>query len=229
MLDPFAPPPWLRTAAEPVGRLLHLNTLPLHAHEILFGFALYSFVNSVLAPFLSVRLFATTYRGFSRRTQLQWNMHVTSLINSAFLSVAFPYVLLADRDRANGTWEERLWGYTGASGLVQGLGAGYFMWDVMVCIANFGTLGAPDLLHAVVALCISVLGFVRVPRFLSLLASHRIHVLIVSPPNSAHLGPTTASSMALLSSQRRSSTSTGFSTRQAGPGRCSRWPTALCW
>ncbi|OBT44829.1 hypothetical protein VE00_05001 [Pseudogymnoascus sp. WSF 3629] len=159
MLDPFAPPPWLRTAFEPMCELLHLNTLPLHAHEVLFGFVFYTTVNSVLAPFLSARLFPATYRGLPRRTQLQWDMHVTSFVNSTFLSFALTYVILADQERANATWEDRIWGYTGAGGLVHALGTGYFLWDLGACASNASTLGALDLLHAVVGFCISILGF----------------------------------------------------------------------
>lgn len=161
MLDPFAPPPWLRTAFEPVCELLHLNTLPLHAHEVLFGFVFYTAVNSVLGPFLSTRLFPATYRGLPRQTQLQWDMHVTSFVNSTFLSFALTYVILADQERANATWEDRIWGYTGAGGLVHALSTGYFMWDLGACASNASTLGALDLLHAVVGFCISILGFVR--------------------------------------------------------------------
>ncbi|KFZ03517.1 hypothetical protein V502_10882 [Pseudogymnoascus sp. VKM F-4520 (FW-2644)] len=159
MLDPFAPPPWLRTAFEPMSGLLHLNTLPLHAHEVLFGFAFYTCVNSVLGPFLSTRLFPATYRGLPRRTQQQWDMHVTSFVNSTFLSVALIYVILADQERANATWEDRIWGYTGADGLVHALSAGYFMWDLGACASHASTLGALDLLHAAVGFCISILGF----------------------------------------------------------------------
>jgi hypothetical protein len=160
MLDPFAPPAWIRSAVEPLTHTLHLHTLTLHLHELLFSYAVYVLINSFLAPYVSARLLATTYAQFSSRTKLQWNLHVTSFVNAVFLSISIPYILYADRDRLNSTWEERLWGYTGAGGLVQALGAGYFLWDVQVCFTNVATLGVLDLLHAVVGLCISILGFV---------------------------------------------------------------------
>lgn len=195
MLDPFAPPLWLRTAFEPMAGLLHLNTLPLHAHEVLFGFVFYTCVNSVLGPFLSASLFPATYRGLPRRTQQQWDMHVTSFVNSTFLSIALTYVIVADKERANATWEDRIWGYTGAGGLVHALGTGYFMWDLGACASNASTLGALDLLHAAVGFAISILGFVRgLPSSFSS-SCWRYHVLIHSPPRSALLVPTMASSM----------------------------------
>ncbi len=73
-------------------------------------------------------------------------------------------MLYAGRDLLSETWEERMWGYTGLGGVLQAFGAGYFVWDVQVCAANIETLGVTDLLHAVVALSIAILGFVcRLP------------------------------------------------------------------
>ena len=77
------------------------------------------------------------------------------------MSVAALYVLYADRDRLSETWEERMWGYTGLWGMVQALGAGYFLWDVQTCTTNIERLGATDWLHDVVALSIAILGFIR--------------------------------------------------------------------
>lgn len=161
MLDPFPPPSWLRDMVEPFTHRLHLHTLTLHFHEMLFSYVFYVVINSVLAPYISARLLPATYAQFPPRTKLHWNIHVTSFVNAIFLSIAFPYILYADQGRLNETWEQRLWGYTGAGGLVQALSAGYFLWDVQVCFTNFANLGVLDLLHAIVALCVSVLGFVR--------------------------------------------------------------------
>jgi len=165
MLDPIPVPAFLRDLAQPLADVLHLSTLPLHIHEVLASFATYTFIYSVLSPGLSSYLFSSTYATFPARTQLQWNMHVTSLVNSLFLSSAALYVLLCDKDMLNSTWEERIWGYTGAGAMVQGMAAGYFVWDVQVCLTNIEMLGVLDLLHAVVALAISVLGFVRLVMF----------------------------------------------------------------
>lgn len=161
MRDPFPVPVRLRDWAQPLADALHLGTLPLHIHEVIASIVIYSFIYAVLSPFLSRRLFPDTYARFPARTQLQWNMHVTSLINSLFLLSAASYILLFDKDMLKETWEERIWGYTGAGAMVQAFGAGYFFWDVQVCATNIEMLGILDLLHAVVALVISVLGFVR--------------------------------------------------------------------
>ncbi|KAH7372032.1 TLC domain-containing protein [Pyrenochaeta sp. MPI-SDFR-AT-0127] len=159
MLDPFPVPPLVRDAIQPLADLLHLGTLPLHAHEVLAGFALYTFIDSVLSPAISARLLPSTYAKFSARTKLNWNMHVTSFVNATFLSVAASYVLYYDAERLHETWEQRIWGYTGAGAMVQAFGAGYFLWDLQMCAMNVRTLGVLDLLHAIVGLAISILGF----------------------------------------------------------------------
>ncbi|MCJ1398353.1 hypothetical protein MMC11_001551 [Xylographa trunciseda] len=159
MLDLIPVVPFLRDAIDPLTRFLHLHTLPLHLHEVLLSYTFYTVLNDFLAPHLSAYLLAETYDEFPLRTKLQWNIHVTSFVNSTFVSMAALYVLYADRDRLSETWEERMWGYTGLGGMVQAFGAGYFVWDVQVCVANLETLGVMDLLHAVVALSIAILGF----------------------------------------------------------------------
>lgn len=160
MLDLIPVPPSLRDAITPLTNLLHLHTLPLHIHEVILSYLGYTFLNSFLASRLSAYLLPTAYGKFSPRTKLQWNIHVTSLVNSILVSGSALYVLYADLDRLNETWEQRMWGYTGLGGMVQALGAGYFLWDVQICAVNMKALGVTDLLHAVVALSIAVLGFV---------------------------------------------------------------------
>ena len=55
---------------------------------------------------------------------------------------------------------ERVWGYTGASGMVQGFAAGYFLWDLVTSAGNMDVHGPGALMHAVSALAVSMLGFV---------------------------------------------------------------------
>ena len=59
---------------------------------------------------------------------------------------------------------ERVWGYTGASGMVQGFSAGYFLWDLCSCAADRDVHGPGALAHAACALAVSLLGFVRCPK-----------------------------------------------------------------
>ncbi len=64
-------------------------------------------------------------------------------------------------------WEERVWGYTGADGMIQGFAAGYFLWDLITCAGNVAVFGWGLLAHAVAALVVFSLGFVSIPLYFS--------------------------------------------------------------
>lgn len=55
---------------------------------------------------------------------------------------------------------ERVWGYTGASGMVQGFAAGYFLWDLATSAVHVDVYGPGAVMHAGSALAVSLLGFV---------------------------------------------------------------------
>lgn len=55
---------------------------------------------------------------------------------------------------------ERIYGYTGASGLIQGLATGYFVWDLVVSTRYIKIFGPGIFAHAVTALSVFALGFV---------------------------------------------------------------------
>jgi hypothetical protein len=57
-------------------------------------------------------------------------------------------------------WQGRTFGYTGASGLIQGFATGYFVWDLWVTLQNVSVFGPGMLAHAVSALFVFALGFV---------------------------------------------------------------------
>ena len=57
-------------------------------------------------------------------------------------------------------WSERIWGYTGAGGMIQGFAAGYFLWDLCVSVTNVNVFGWGLLAHAISALIVFSLGFV---------------------------------------------------------------------
>lgn len=59
-------------------------------------------------------------------------------------------------------WAGRVWGYTGGGGMIQGFAAGYFLWDLCVCVAHVDVFGWGLLAHAVAALVVFSLGFVSV-------------------------------------------------------------------
>ena len=161
MHDPLPlAPPVLQRLAEPLASWLHLYTLPLHIHEVLGAFLFYQFVHLVASPLASRALFPRAYGALPPRTRINWDVHVVSLVQSSLINVAALWVMWHDRERAAMGWEERVWGYTGASGLIQGLAAGYFLWDLWICIFHVEVFGKEMLAHAICALTVFSFGFV---------------------------------------------------------------------
>lgn len=68
--------------------------------------------------------------------------------------------MFADEERKSMNWTERVWGYTGAAGMIQGLAAGYFLWDLMISLQNIRVFGLGMLAHALSALIVFSFGFV---------------------------------------------------------------------
>ncbi|KAI9801521.1 MAG: hypothetical protein M1833_002753 [Piccolia ochrophora] len=161
MLDPvFPPPPLLTKLVQPLADALSLTTLPLHAHEVLIAFTLYHLINTRLSPAVSTWLFPDIYPHFNRKTKINWDVHVVSLCQSVLICALALWVLYVDEERSAMGWRERVWGYTGAGGMIQGLAAGYFLWDLMVSIANVNAFGWGMLAHALCALIVFSFGFV---------------------------------------------------------------------
>lgn len=164
MIDPLPrPPTFLSSLTQPVADALSLRTLPLHAHEVLLAFTIYYLMDTVLAPRLSSQLFLKTYSSLPQRTKINWNIRVVSTIQAIFICALALWIVVADEERENMNLEERIWGYTGALGMTQAFAAGYFVWDVKISATNVGILGWGSLAHAVSALLITSLGFVRLP------------------------------------------------------------------
>lgn len=179
MLDPFgAPPAWLRTLVEPYAIALKSPTLSEHIHEVIGSFLFYQFIHSVVSPWLSPILFPRSYPALSARTKLNWDIHVVSLVQSVLINAAALWVMFFDDERRSMSSGERVFGYTGACGLIQALAVGYFIYDLIVSVQHVKMFGIGMLFHAVSALWVFSLGFVR-----------------LSPPNSA----SSASSREMLS------------------------------
>lgn len=167
MLDPFpAPPPSITRYIEPLASTLSLPALPLHAHEILFAFSFYQLINAYISPWLSRRLFPNTYPHLNRRTRINWDVHAVSLVQSVLINSLALWVIWNDDERRAADWKGRIWGYTGAAGLVQGFAAGYFLWDLMITTRHVGIFGWGMWAHAVCALMVFAFGFVSCILFL---------------------------------------------------------------
>jgi len=166
MLDPFPlpRPPLLTGITQHLASYLGLETLHLHIHEILLSALFYHTVCLYISPYVSSRLFPKTYPSLPWKTKLNWDVHVVSLVQSTMINILALWVLYNDETRAAMDWKARVWGYTGSSGLVQALATGYFLWDLWVCAVHVDIFGIGLLAHAVSALGVYSLGFVRFPQ-----------------------------------------------------------------
>lgn len=160
MKDLFPPPAIIVKATRPFADVLALRTLPLHVHEILPAFCFYHFTNTVLAPHLSKTLFPKIYAELPARTKTHWHAHVVSLVQSCFINTAALWVIYMDSERMQMDATQRVWGYTGATGMIQGFSAGYFLWDLMTGVLDRDVHGWGVVAHAASALAVSSLGFV---------------------------------------------------------------------
>ncbi len=179
MRDPFPIPPIpaLSRAVQPLADALSMPTLPLHIHEVLGAALLYTFIQTVVSPVLSARLFPRFYPANHRSKKANWDTHVVSLAQSLLINALALWVMWVDDERREFDYEHRVWGYTGACGLVQALAAGYFVWDLGITLLNFDIFGLGLLAHAVSALAVYTFGFVRPrppspPLFLSQLTTN---------------------------------------------------------
>lgn len=166
---PFACPAWLSQASQPFADYFALTTLPLHIHEVLGSFLTYSFIHKVLAPYLSRKLVPVSYAKLTPDRKMNWDVHVVSFFQSVTVNVLALWVMFVDEERKSMDWTQRVWGYTGAAGMIQGLACGYFLWDLMISVSNVKLFGFGMLAHAISALVVFSFGFVRMsapePRF----------------------------------------------------------------
>ncbi len=162
MHDPFPLPPIpaLSKAVQPFSESLGLTTLPYHIHEVLAAFLGYTFINVYLAPKISTWLFPVRYPRLSPEKKMNWDVHVVSLSQSSLINVLALWVMYNDEERWNMDWQQRVWGYTGAAGMIQGLAAGYFLWDLIITIRHLKSFGPGMLAHAASALTVFSFGFV---------------------------------------------------------------------
>ncbi|KAF2812748.1 DUF887-domain-containing protein [Mytilinidion resinicola] len=161
MLDPFPipAPPALANLVKPAADFFHFTTLPLHIHELILAFLFYTCVNVYFAPWISSHLFPRIYGGFNRRTRLNWNVHIVSLVQSSLINIFALWVMWVDKERAAMTWPEKIWGYTGASGMIQAFAGGYFLWDLCITSMHVHIFGWGMLAHAISALFVFSLGY----------------------------------------------------------------------
>jgi hypothetical protein len=166
MLDPFPirNPPYIKALGELIAEYTGLDTLPYHLHEVLIAASIYQVTMSFISPFVSNLIVPEQYSKLSRRTRLNWDIHFVAFIQSIVICALSYYTLYYENERPKMGWQERVYGYTGGLGLVQAFTAGYFVWDLYICVRWYKMFGFGMLAHAVSALTVYSLGFVRISR-----------------------------------------------------------------
>lgn len=161
MRDPFPFPAVaaLSKAVQPWADRYAMATLPLHVHEVLGAALFYTFIHLVVSPALSMRLFPKHYPVHSRGKKVNWDAHVVSLVQSTLINILALWVMFTDKERADMDWQQRIWGYTGATGFIQAMAAGYFLWDFITTLAFLDVFGLGLLAHASSALAVYSFGF----------------------------------------------------------------------
>ncbi|KAK0717109.1 TLC domain-containing protein [Lasiosphaeria miniovina] len=160
MRDPLAfSIPALSKAVQPWADRLAFPVLPLHAHEVVGSALFYTFVHVVVSPALSSRFFPKYYPRHSRAKKANWDAHVVSLIQSVIINSLALWVIFFDAERKSMDWQQRVWGYTGSSAMIQALACGYFVWDLGITLLNLDIFGIGLLAHAVSALAVYSFGF----------------------------------------------------------------------
>lgn len=81
------------------------------------------------------------------------------MVQSCLINALALWVMFTDEERKDMNTLERIYGYTGACGMIQGLAAGYFLWDVVVSTRYYRIFGPGIWAHAVSALFVFSLGF----------------------------------------------------------------------
>ncbi len=145
---------------KPIFDFFSLQSLSLHIHEILVVFGAYHVIFEYVAPLLSTSLLAERYKILSYESRLRWNMHCVSMVQSVGICVLALWTMAMDQERKYMNLDERIWGYTGAAGLVQALATGYFLFDLVVMVRYLKVFGLGMLAHASSCLLTYTLGFV---------------------------------------------------------------------
>ncbi|KAM0271607.1 hypothetical protein ACHAQH_009055 [Verticillium albo-atrum] len=120
---------------------------------------LYSVIYWPISPLLSTLLVGDQYRSLPRKRRVNWDAHVVSFFQSTLINVLALWIMFADKERREMDWQARIWGYTGAVGMIQALAAGYFLWDLVVTSLNMDVFGPGTLAHAISALLVYSFGF----------------------------------------------------------------------
>ncbi|KAJ6597184.1 TLC domain-containing protein [Mycena vulgaris] len=128
-----------------------LPKLRPHLSVFLGSFALFNVIHLALVPIIG-RLFFPSWARMGSRTRNNWAVHICSQFHAIIIiPLALRCLALPELDA------DRAFGWTEASGTVQAVASGYFLWDSIDAIVNFEDLGF--VLHGLACLGIYLSSF----------------------------------------------------------------------
>ncbi|KAK9449104.1 TLC domain-containing protein [Limtongia smithiae] len=155
MRDPLAIeyPPALADTLQTFCDAVGLPTLAPHLHEFVLAFVLYEGL-MLLGPFFGNTFVGNAYRALSRRTRLNFDIHIVSQVQCILiLALAFP--VFWDLD----VQDDHLFSYSPYAGLVYAFAIGYFAWDSYISIKYIKWFGVGFAVHGIASFCVFLLSF----------------------------------------------------------------------
>lgn len=128
------------------------NRLLQHWHEIVGLFVFY-LVIQLLSPTVLTALFGDSYRKLARKTKLNFDIHMVSMVQCTLLILLLlPMWNHHYYQNRVADPEGLLFGFTDYAGFVSAVTCGYFLWDVVICLVHFEIFGVGFLFHGFAAL-----------------------------------------------------------------------------
>lgn len=143
------------------------NYYLLHLHEIIYSFIFYQLVSTYLAPLVNKIVFGDRYIKIAdQELKIDFDIHIVSMVQACVsLYILWPVLTLPLTSYNIATYQNDY------CSMVTSLSAGYFIWDLIVCLRYFKVYGFQYLIHAIFALAASLVPLlpvcqVWVPKFL---------------------------------------------------------------
>ncbi|KAK9766046.1 hypothetical protein K7432_005166 [Basidiobolus ranarum] len=108
------------------------------------------YVSNIVSPLL----FPKTFENLKGAKRLNWNIHVVSLVNCIVICV-LAYPLHWDPVVA----QDKLFGYSNATGETYAVASGYFLWDTIFHLSHLKDFGLGFAIHGIASFCLGISSY----------------------------------------------------------------------
>lgn len=124
-----------------------------HLHEIVYSLVFYVIFYKYIAPVLNGIFFGSNYRSITnKKAKKDFDIHLVSMVQCVIsIFILYP-TLSVPVDLNVATYWDHL------SSMVASLSAGYFFWDLGICIINYDIYGFEFFAHAIGSLYVMLLS-----------------------------------------------------------------------